>query len=88
LIASRKLLIALARRDLLIRYKQAILGIGWAVFSPLLHMVIFTIVFTRVVPLETGLPYPVYAYAGLLPWTSAISSSPSSTFWSPAASSS
>jgi ABC-type polysaccharide/polyol phosphate export permease len=35
-------------------------------------MAIFTIVFTRVVPLETGLPYPVYAYAGLLPWTSAI----------------
>jgi len=63
-----ELLRALARRDLLVRYRQAALGIGWAVLSPLLHMLVFTLIFTRVVRLDTGLPYPVFAYAGLLPW--------------------
>ena len=68
-IAYHELLIALTRRDLLVRYRQAALGIGWAVLSPLLHMLVFTVIFTRVVRLDTGLPYPVFAYAGLLPWT-------------------
>lgn len=67
-IRYRELLLALARRDLLVRYEQAVLGIGWAVLSPLLHMAVFTLIFTRVVRLDTGLPYPVYAYSGLLPW--------------------
>ena len=66
--ASHELLFALTRRDLLVRYKQAVLGIGWAILSPVLHMLVFTVIFTRVVRLDTGMPYPVYAYAGLLPW--------------------
>jgi lipopolysaccharide transport system permease protein len=65
----RELLRAVVRRDLTLRYRNAVMGFGWAVFMPLSQMLIFTLVFTRVAPLDTGLPYPVYAYAGLLPWT-------------------
>ena len=64
-----ELLRAIIRRDLSLRYRNAILGVGWAVFAPLLQMIVFTLVFTRVAPLETGMPYAVYAYAGLLVWT-------------------
>lgn len=59
---------ALVRRKLQVRYKQTALGIGWVLLAPLLQMAIFTLVFTRAVPLETEFPYPVYAYVGLLPW--------------------
>lgn len=65
----RELLFSLAKRDLLLRYKQTLLGFGWAVLVPALHMLVFTAIFTRVVRLETDVPYPIYAYAGLLPWT-------------------
>lgn len=64
----RELLMAVVRRDLILRYKQAALGFGWAVLVPLLNMIVFTIVFTRVTTLETDAPYPLFAYAGLLPW--------------------
>lgn len=64
-----ELLRAIIRRDLSLRYRNAIMGFGWAVFTPLLQVIIFTLVFTRVAPLDTGMPYPVYAYAGLLAWT-------------------
>ena len=64
-----ELLRALVRRDLTLRYRNAALGVGWAVFMPLLQMLIFTLVFTRVAPLDTGMPYAVYAYTGLLAWT-------------------
>jgi lipopolysaccharide transport system permease protein len=69
-----ELLRALVRRDLTLRYRNAALGVGWAVFMPLLQMLIFTLVFTRVAPLDTGMPYAVYAYAGLLAWTFTASS--------------
>jgi ABC-type polysaccharide/polyol phosphate export permease len=62
-------LAAIVRRDLAVRYKQATLGFAWAIFVPLASMLVFTVVFTQVVRVETDLPYPVYAYAGLLPWT-------------------
>lgn len=65
----RELLFSLVRRDLLLRYKQTLLGFGWAILVPALHMLVFTAIFTRVVRLETDVPYPIYAYAGLLPWT-------------------
>lgn len=68
LVESRELLWSLVRRDLTLRYKHTVLGFGWAVFIPVVHTVVFTVVFTRVVSLDTGVPYPVYAYAGLLPW--------------------
>ena len=64
----RELLWAIVRRDLVLRYRNSFLGFGWAVAMPLLYMLIFTVVFTRLAPLQTGVPYPLYAYAGLLPW--------------------
>ena len=68
LVEYRELLYTMMRRDLLLRYHQTIMGIGWAVLMPVTYMLVFSLIFTRVVPLETTLPYPIYAYAGLLPW--------------------
>jgi ABC-type polysaccharide/polyol phosphate export permease len=68
-IEFRELLVQMTRRDLILRYKQAVMGFGWAVCAPLLNMIVFSVIFTRVAPLQTDLPYPIYAYAGLLPWT-------------------
>jgi ABC-type polysaccharide/polyol phosphate export permease len=68
LVRYRELLLSMTRRDLLLRYKQTIMGFGWAIVMPVTFMILFSIVFTRVVRIETGVPYPIYAYAGLLPW--------------------
>ena len=64
----RELLYQMTRRDLLLRYKQTIMGFGWAVFTPLVNTIIFSVVFMKVAPLDVGAPYPVFAYAGLLAW--------------------
>ncbi|HEV2106392.1 MAG TPA: ABC transporter permease [Candidatus Eisenbacteria bacterium] len=64
----RELLFSLVRRDLLLRYKQTIMGFGWSVLMPVTYMIVFSLIFTRVVKLQTGVPYPIYVYAGLLPW--------------------
>ena len=64
----RELLYQMTRRDLLLRYKQTAMGFGWAVFMPLVNTVIFAVIFTRVARLDVGLPYPLYAYCGLLTW--------------------
>ena len=69
LVVSRDLLRAFGARDLLVRYRQALLGVGWTVLSPLLNVLVFSLIFTRVAPIDTGVPYPVYVYAGLWPWT-------------------
>ena len=66
--AYRELLFSLVRRDLLLRYKQTIMGFGWSVLMPVTYMIIFSLIFTRVVTLQTEVPYPIYVYAGLLPW--------------------
>jgi ABC-type polysaccharide/polyol phosphate export permease len=68
LVRYRELLGALARRDLLLRYKQTLMGVGWSILMPVTYMILFSLIFTRVVRLQTGVPYPVYAYTGLLPW--------------------
>jgi ABC-type polysaccharide/polyol phosphate export permease len=65
----RELLLQMTRRDLLLRYKQTVMGFGWAVFMPIVNTIIFSMVFTRVAPIDTGMPYPLYAYSGLLAWT-------------------
>lgn len=64
----RELLYEMTRRDLLIRYKQTIMGFGWAVFTPLVNTAVFSVIFTRVASIETPVPYPVFAYCGLLAW--------------------
>jgi lipopolysaccharide transport system permease protein len=64
------LLYILAWRDVKVRYKQAVLGAAWAVLQPLVMMGIFTLVFSRIANVPTqGVPYPVFAFAGLVPWT-------------------
>ena len=70
----RELLYQMTRRDLLLRYKQTIMGFGWAIFMPLVNTAVFTVIFTRVAPLETNLPYPLFAYCGLLAWNFSASS--------------
>jgi lipopolysaccharide transport system permease protein len=66
----RELLYLLAWRDVKVRYKQAALGVVWAVLQPLLMMGIFTLVFSRIANVSSdGVPYPVFVFAGLVPWT-------------------
>lgn len=66
----RELLYFLIWRDVKIRYKQTLLGAAWAIIQPLLTMVIFTFIFGRVARIDSeGVPYPIFAYAALLPWT-------------------
>ena len=68
----RQLLWSLTWRDLRVRYKQTLLGMGWAVLLPLAMMLIFTFVFTRAVnvvgSMKLSMPYPLFAYLGLVPW--------------------
>ena len=65
----RELLYFLTWRDIKIRYKQAALGVTWAVLQPLLTMVIFSVIFGRLAKLPSdGIPYPVFSFAALLPW--------------------
>jgi len=67
---ARELVRTLAERDFRVRYKQAVLGVGWAVLTPLTLMVVFTVFFQRVAKVDTGgAPYALFAYLGLLPWT-------------------
>ena len=64
----RDLLYQMTKRDLLLRYKQTVMGFGWAVAMPLLNTVIFSIIFMRVAPIDPGVPYPVFAFCGLWAW--------------------
>ena len=65
----RELLYQLTARDLLLRYKQTAMGFAWAVLMPLMNTAIFSVVFMRVAPVQTRVPYPLFAYAGLVVWT-------------------
>ena len=68
--AYRELLYVLAQRDIKVRYKQTVLGVAWALIQPLTTMLLFTLVFGRLAKIPSdGLPYPVFVYAALLPWT-------------------
>jgi lipopolysaccharide transport system permease protein len=58
----------LAWRDIKSRYKQTVIGIAWAVFQPLVMMVIFTILINKVAGIKTPIPYAIFAYSGLLFW--------------------
>lgn len=67
-VTYRELMWQMTRRDLLLRYKQTAMGIGWAVFMPLINTAVFSIIFMRVAPIDTGVPYPIFAYTGLTAW--------------------
>lgn len=66
----RELIFFLTWRDIKVRYKQTALGAAWAVIQPLVTMIVFTLIFGRVAHLPSdGVPYPVFVFAALLPWT-------------------
>jgi len=66
----RELLYFLTWRDVKVRYKQTLLGAAWAILQPLLTMLIFTLLFGRLAGIKSdGIPYPAFAYSGLLIWT-------------------
>jgi len=66
----RELFYILAWRDIAVQYKQTIMGVLWAVLRPLLTMVIFVVVFGKIAKLPSeGVPYPVFVFAAMLPWT-------------------
>ena len=68
--AYRELLFFLTWRDVKVRYKQTALGAAWAILQPLFMMLIFTIFFGRLAGVASaGIPYPLFALAGLVPWT-------------------
>ena len=68
--AYRELLFFLTWRDVKVRYKQTALGAAWAILQPLFMMIIFTIFFGRLAGVDSaGIPYPLFAFAGLVPWT-------------------
>ena len=66
----RELLYFLIWRDIKVRYKQTVLGAAWAIMQPLLAMVVFSIFFGRLAKIPSdGVPYPIFTYAALVPWT-------------------
>jgi homopolymeric O-antigen transport system permease protein len=66
----RDLLYFLTWRDLKVRYKQTVIGAAWAVLQPFITAVVFSIVFGRLIDVPSdGVPYPVFSYTALLPWT-------------------
>jgi lipopolysaccharide transport system permease protein len=65
----RELFLFLAWRDLLVRYKQTVVGVAWSLIRPLLTMLVLTIVFGKLGRMPSGgVPYPLLVFAGLLPW--------------------
>ena len=65
----RELLYFLIWRDVKVKYKQTIIGAGWAILQPLITMVIFTLVFKKIADIPSdNIPYPIFAYTALLPW--------------------
>lgn len=87
LLRSWELLRLLAWREVRLRYSQTALGVVWAILQPLLPMVVFTVLFSRIAAFaSTGLPYPVFVYSGLMLWgffSSALANSSSSLVESP-----
>ena len=69
----RDLVLMLTWRDISVRYKQTVLGVAWAILQPAMMMAVFAVVFGRLAKLPSGdlprLPYPLFVFAGLLPWT-------------------
>ena len=65
----RELLYFLTWRDVKVRYKQTVIGFLWAIIQPFLKMVVFSVIFGGLVKMDSeGFPYPIFLYAGLLPW--------------------
>lgn len=70
LLAYRELVFFLAWRDVKVRYKQTVLGALWAILQPVVTMIVFSLFFGRLAKVPSdGVPYPIFAYAALVPWT-------------------
>lgn len=70
LLHHQELLFSLTAREIKVRYKQTILGALWAIIQPLCLMIVFTIIFSKFAKLPSdGIPYPIFSYCALLPWT-------------------
>lgn len=70
LLQYRDLLWLWTLREVQVRYKQSLLGIAWAILQPLALTIIFTVVFSRLIQVDTGdIPYPIFSYTALVPWT-------------------
>ena len=66
----RELLYFLTWRDIKVRYKQTVLGAAWAIIQPFFTMVVFSLFFGRLAEIPSdGIPYPIFSYAALVPWT-------------------
>jgi lipopolysaccharide transport system permease protein len=66
----RELLLFLTWRDIIVRYKQTIFGASWAIIQPFFSMVVFSLFFGRLAQIPSdGIPYPIFSYAALVPWT-------------------
>jgi len=66
----RELLYFLTWRDIKVRYKQTLIGAGWAILQPFFTMIVFTIFFGKMAKISSeGIPYPIFSYSGLLLWT-------------------
>ncbi len=66
----RELLFFFIWRDIKVRYKQTLLGASWAILQPVFTMIVFSVFFGRLAKIPSdGIPYPIFSYAGLLPWT-------------------
>ena len=69
LLRYRELFYFLAWRDILVRYKQTVIGVAWSVIRPFLTMLVFTVVFGRLAKLPNeGVPYPILVFSAMLPW--------------------
>jgi len=67
---NKELLFQLTLRQIKSRYKQSVLGISWAIIKPLGMMVVFTVIFSKFMKVPSdGIPYPIFSYCALLPWT-------------------
>lgn len=65
----RELIYFLTWRDIKVRYKQTLLGAGWAIIQPIVNMVVLTIIFGNLAKLSTeGIPRPIFTFTALLPW--------------------
>ncbi|MEQ9409395.1 MAG: ABC transporter permease [Fuerstiella sp.] len=64
----RDLLVLLAWRDISARFRQSLVGYGWAILKPLLSALIYTLIFSVFVRIRTEVPYPIFAFAALIPW--------------------
>src|SRR5690242_20311685 len=70
LVEYRELLFFLVWRDIKVRYKQTALGAAWAIIQPFFTMVVFSLFFGKLAKVPSdGIPYPIFSYAALVPWT-------------------